>query len=96
MTEKGISEEYTGYNFRHAMNACLINGKLSEVQVNAFIGHTYDPYTAPTKYFRLDRKLVGSKLASGNLKPNPAEAVRIISADNTANQKKECALCKQT
>jgi hypothetical protein len=92
MTEMDISEEYTGYTFRHALITFLIGCGLSEVEVNAFTGHSNNSHTAFTNYFRLDQKWVGAKLAAGTLRPVSALAARMICADNAANQEDECAV----
>jgi hypothetical protein len=96
MTEKGISEEYTGYTFRHSLITYLVGCGLSEVEVNAFTGHSNNSHTAFTNYLRLDKAWVGSKLAAGTLKPVPALAARMICADNAANQEDECAMCGES
>ena len=84
--EAGIPSEYAAYSIRHATITALIEAGLSEVQVNAYTGHSNNAHTVATSYYHLNRAWAGSTLASGakvvTMKP---EAIRVIDTDNQVN-----------
>ena len=64
--EAGIPPEYTAYSIRHALITALFDMNLSEVDVNAYTGHTNNARTGLTHYFHLDGKWAGTDLAQMN------------------------------
>jgi integrase len=51
---------YTSYSFRHSLIQALIDAGLSEVQVNAYTGHSQKGHTAITWYYHLDKQWAGN------------------------------------
>ena len=62
LQEVGVPSHYTAYSIRHALITALFDRGLTEVQVNAYTGHSNNAHTAVTHYFHLDSKWVGSDL----------------------------------
>ena len=84
--EAGIPAEYTAYSIRHALITALFDMNLSEVEVNAYTGHSNNAHTALTHYFHLDGKWVGAELAAGTRVPVSQTANEQIERDNKALQ----------
>ena len=57
-----MPSHYTAYSIRHALITALFDMGLTEVQVNAYTGHSNNAHTAVTHYFHLDSRWVGNDL----------------------------------
>jgi hypothetical protein len=58
----------------------------SELQVNAYTGHSNNSHTALDHYFHLNKKWLGRELESGSFCEVPEPAVKAIREDNVALQ----------
>ena len=94
LAEAGIPSEYTAYSIRHATITALFESGLSEIQVNAFTGHSNNSHTAVTSYYHLDSVWAGLGLAASvGLRPKASviadAAIKAIEEDNRVNLKDE-------
>ena len=60
----GVPDRFTGYSIRHATITALYRAKMSEVNVNAYTGHSCNAHTTLNYYYHLDKAWVGSSLAA--------------------------------
>ena len=96
LSQAGVPEEYTAYSIRHATITALFEAGLSELQVNAFTGHSNNSHTAASSYLHLDRLWMGDKLsatataaATATERQASEGAVKAILKDNTENLSEE-------
>jgi hypothetical protein len=59
-----VPARYATYSIRHALITYLFDLGLSEVQVNAYTGHSNNSHTALNNYFHLDGKWLGRRIAA--------------------------------
>jgi hypothetical protein len=82
----GIPNEFAGHSIRHSLITWFFNHGWSEVQVNAYTGHSNNSHTALDHYFHLDEKWLGTELAKGTFCEVPEPAAKVIRDDNVALQ----------
>jgi hypothetical protein len=82
----GIPDEFAGHSIRHSLITWFSNHGWSELQVNAYTGHSNNSHTALDHYFHLDEKWLGKELAKGTFCEVPEPAARVIREDNVALQ----------
>jgi integrase len=58
----GIDPQFPAYSIRHALITALFDGGLSEVEVNAYTGHSNNTHTAAINYNHLNHRWVGHAL----------------------------------
>jgi hypothetical protein len=63
LARAGIDRTYPAYLIRHALITALFDAGLSELQVNAYTGHSNNAQTAATSYFHLNSKWIGHAIA---------------------------------
>ena len=68
LTAAGIPARFAAYSIRHALITYLFDCNMTELQVNAYTGHSQKAHTAATSYFHLDSKWIGRALADGTLR----------------------------
>jgi hypothetical protein len=84
----GIANSFPAYSIRHALITFLFEQGLSEVEVNAYTGHSNNSHTALTNYFHLDANWMGVRIAQATLvKDGRAEAA--IVRDNKVGREEE-------
>jgi hypothetical protein len=76
----GIPVVYAAYSVRHALITFLFDRGLSEIEVNAYTGHSHSPHTALNSYFHLDSKWMGTRIAEATIVED-AKIEAIIVAD---------------
>jgi hypothetical protein len=90
LLQAGIPPEYSVYSIRHATITALFKAGLSELQVNAYTGHSNRSHTVASSYFHLDDVWAGVGLSSGPVEvPVEPGVVESIKEDNQANIKEE-------
>jgi hypothetical protein len=63
----GIADSFPAYSIGHALITFLFEQGLSEVEVNAYTGHSNNSHTALTNYFHLDANWMGVRIAQTTL-----------------------------
>jgi hypothetical protein len=89
MVEGGIDRGFPAYSARHALITLLIKLGFTEVEANAFTGHSNNSHTALNHYFHLDVNLAGRRIVQEALKRVPDVAERIIEEDNKVQRVEE-------
>jgi hypothetical protein len=82
----GIPDEFAGHSIRHSLITWFFNHGWSELQVNAYTGHSNNSHTALDHYFHLDENWLGKELAKGSFCEVPEQAAKAIKEDNVAFQ----------
>jgi hypothetical protein len=85
----GIDRSMPAYSVRHALITFLIKLGFSEVEVNAYTGHSNNSHTAFSHYFHLDGNWTGRRIVKEALKIVPEEAERVIARDNSLQRLEE-------
>jgi hypothetical protein len=68
----------------------LFDAGLSESQVNAYTGHSYNAHTAATSYLHLNTKWVGHAIAAESLSSAAfTSAEPVVEVDNAERQAEE-------
>jgi hypothetical protein len=88
LKKAGVSVSFPAYSIRHALITYLFDQGLSEIEVNAFTGHSNNSHTALTHYFHLDKKWMGSQIALATMVKDPV-IERVIAADNKIGREEE-------
>ena len=83
LLERMNIEGYTAYSFRHSLIQALFDAGLSELQVNAYTGHSNNSHTAANYYYHLDKAWAGDRIRvqPTDRVPLSREAIRVIKAD---------------
>jgi hypothetical protein len=89
MVEGGIDRKFPAYSSRHALITLLFKLGFSEVEVNAFTGHSNNSHTALNHYFHLDGNWAGKRIVQEALKHAPEVAERVIEEDNRIQRVEE-------
>ena len=82
LREAGVPSQYAAYSIRHALITALFDMGLSEVQVNAYTGHSNNAHTALTHYFHLDAQWIGKGLQEGKEKQVSDKAGKAMGSDD--------------
>jgi integrase len=82
----GIPDVFAAYSFRHALITWLFAQGHSEIEVNAYNGHSNNSHTALSHYYHLDNRWLGREIALSGVKPMPEAAARVVEVDNFAFQ----------
>jgi hypothetical protein len=82
----GIPDVFAAYSFRHALITWLFARGHSEIEVNAYTGHSNNSHTALSHYYHLDNRWLGREIALSKVKAMPEAAARVVKADNLAFQ----------
>jgi hypothetical protein len=89
MVKAGIDRHFPTYSARHALITFLLRLGFSEVEVNAYTGHSNNSHTALSHYFHLDGNWAGRKIVQEALKVVPEKAEEIIERDNRVQREEE-------
>jgi hypothetical protein len=89
MVEGGIDRSFPAYSARHALITLLIRLGFTEVEVNAFTGHSNNSHTALNHYFHLDGNWAGRRIVQEALRQAPEVTERIIEEDNKIQRVEE-------
>jgi hypothetical protein len=81
LRKAGVSVSFPAYSIRHALITYLFDQGLSEIEVNAFTGHSNNSHIALTHYIHLDKKWMGSQIAQTTMIKDPV-IEKVIEADN--------------
>jgi integrase len=71
MVEGRIDRSFPAYSARHALITLLIKLGFTEVEVNAFTGHSNNSHTALNHYFHLDGNWAGRRIVQEALRRAP-------------------------
>jgi hypothetical protein len=83
----GIDQQFPAYSIRHSLITALFDGGLSEIEVNAYTGHSNNAHTAVTSYNHMNHRWVGHALASGQFSDRAkCSALPVIEKDNAVYQ----------
>jgi hypothetical protein len=84
LADAGIPGIYLPYSIGHALITYLYELGYSEIQVNAYTGHSPNYHTIIRFYYHLDKNAVGKKITG--LIPIPEKAMRSILADQEGEE----------
>jgi hypothetical protein len=93
LAEAGIDPSYSAYSMRHALITALFDGGMSEVEVNAYTGHSNKSHTAATNYLHVNKNRIGHALANrvANVQTSQT-AIGEIRWDNIDSLREESAV----
>jgi hypothetical protein len=89
MVKAGIDRHFSAYSARHALMTLLLRLGFSEVEVNAYTGHSNNSHTALAHYFHLDGNWAGKKIVQEALRVVPEKAEEITERDNKVQREEE-------
>jgi hypothetical protein len=82
LTAAGVPAHFPAYSVRHALITLLFALGWSEIQVNAFTGHSNNSHTALNHYFHLDEKWLGKEIERAVPQEVAVAAEDVIKKDN--------------
>jgi hypothetical protein len=83
-----IADSFPEYSIRHALITFLFERGLSEVEVNAYAGHSNNSHTALNHYFHLDANWMGVRIAQASLIKDVRVEAAIV-RDNKVGREEE-------
>jgi hypothetical protein len=89
LVKAGVHPGVPAYSVRHALITFLLSLGFSEVEVNAFTGHSNNYHTALNHYFHLDGNWAGNRIVEEALRAVPEKAERLIEVDNGVQRREE-------
>jgi hypothetical protein len=88
LRKAGIADSFPAYSIRHVLITFLFDQGLSEVEVNAYTGHSNNSHTALKYCFHLDANWMGVRIAQATLIKDVRVEAAII-RDNKVGREEE-------